>query len=213
MWPSACTGVVKLPQPSEEIMNIIWTSYEDIKFTAAESAGMRVSKSEAMVLVGWWKEAASSKWVQVSWELINDSSAVMQVLHQTVVVKRELRLTLRFPLWFRRQGEGLRHSEKYWSEAATCRKKSVDVVWASGWDASWVTLFGWFLRRPKRVDPEWAGEITHLIYPGTPLELLGRNWEVWLGSRTSGTSCLASCHVFNIWGPKACRSFSVGFHR
>lgn len=25
----------------------------------------------------------------------------MQVLHQTVVVKRELRHTLRFPLWFR----------------------------------------------------------------------------------------------------------------
>ncbi len=43
-------------------------------------------------------------------------------------------------------------------------------------------------------DPEHAGGITYLIWPGNASGSPRRSWKTLLGRGTSGTLCLACCH-------------------
>lgn len=45
------------------------------------------------------------------------------------------------------------------------------------------------------VNPEHAGEIVYPIRPGNALNSHSRDWNVWLGRRTLGLSCLAAASV------------------
>ena len=67
-----------------------------------------------------------------------------------------------------------------------------EVVWASDEDASHWRYTGHVqLAGGLEVDPEHAGGIIHLIWPGNASGSPRRSWRVLLGRATSGIPCLA----------------------